>query len=268
MFWKAVLLGLIEGVTEFLPISSTGHLIIADKFIRLSNHLEFTNAFKIIIQLGAVLAVVKLYWERLWPFARGKLQKNTLLFWLKILLAVLPAAVLGFLFDDLLEAKFFNPRSVAVALVFYGIVLLAVENLLRRKFPRPADTPLKWTTALGIGFFQCLALIPGTSRSAVTIIGGLLLGLSRPAAAEFSFFLAVPTMLGAALLKLAKTALVFSRAEWWTLIVGFFIAYWTGLIVIQIFMRYLQRHNFKFFGWYRIVIGLLILLSALITYLK
>lgn len=260
LFFKAVFLGIIEGITEFLPISSTGHLILADKFINLSNNPGFTNAFEVIIQLGAILAVIYLFWDRLWIFKGLKLKTDTLLFWLKIFFAVIPSAVLGFLFDDQISAKFFNIQTVAIALVVYGVAIILVERFIKNKKQSPANAQSTgWLTALGIGLFQCLALIPGTSRSAATIIGGLLLGLSRTAAAEFSFFLAIPTMCGAALLKLVKIGSL-AVFDWLIILVGFVVSFLTAMIVVRLLMDYLQKHNFKIFGWYRIILGLIVLL--------
>ncbi|MDR1997261.1 MAG: undecaprenyl-diphosphate phosphatase [Candidatus Margulisbacteria bacterium] len=258
---KAVFIGILEGLTEFLPVSSTGHMILADQFIQLSENPVFTNAFQVIIQLGAILAVVYLFWDRLWIFKGWKLKKDTLGLWFKILLAVLPAAVLGLRYDDALSASFFKPFPVAVALIFYGVVLIVIENVLGRgaKPPLSSVQRIGWGRAFVLGLFQCLALIPGTSRSAATIIGGLLLGLSRQAAAEFSFFLAIPTMCGAALLKIAKVGGDFSPLGWLIIAIGFTASFLTAVIVLRLFLDYIQKHNFKLFGWYRIGLGLLVL---------
>ncbi|MDR1113581.1 MAG: undecaprenyl-diphosphate phosphatase [Candidatus Margulisbacteria bacterium] len=259
MFWKAIFLGIIEGLTEFLPISSTGHLILTERILHgLSGNPNFSNAFDVIIQLGAIMAVVKLYGAMFWPF-RKEFYSKVLPIWLKILVAFLPAAVLGFLYRTEIKTLF-EPRIVAAALIFYGVLMIVLEFALRK---RPAKTSVMsdigWLTALALGFFQCLAMVPGTSRSAVTIIGGLLLGLSRTAAVEFSFFLAVPTMLGAAALTLYDTALSFTAAEWIMLIAAFYFAFWTALLVIQFFLRYLRKYNFVPFGIYRIILGLIVL---------
>jgi len=261
-FFKAVFFGIIEGITEFLPISSTGHLILADKFISLSTDQVFTNAFEVIIQLGAILAVVYLFWDKLWIFKGWKLKTDTLLFWFKILLAFLPAAVLGRLYGKAIKASLFDIRTVAIAWIFYGVVMILVEYFLKsrqKKQTVPAAQNIGWLTALALGLFQCLALVPGTSRSAATIIGGLLLGLSRTAAAEFSFFLAIPTMLGAALNDIVEVGGVIDPAGWLLILVGFIVSFLTAMIVIRLLLDYLQKHDFKIFGWYRILLGLLVL---------
>jgi undecaprenyl-diphosphatase len=257
---KGVFLGIIEGLTEFLPISSTGHLILANEVIQLGGGAEFTKAFEVIIQLGAILAVVYLFWDKLWPFKGFRLRKDIFGMWLKIALAVTPAAILGFLYEETIDAKLFQPRPVAVALIFYGAVLICIESFLgSRPAKIIAASRIGWLTALALGLFQCLALIPGTSRSAATIIGGLLLGLSRAAAAEFSFFLAIPTMFGATLLKLCKICGAVSPLGWLIILAGFGASYLTAVVVIRLFMDYIQKHNFKLFGWYRIILGLIVL---------
>ncbi|MDR1453718.1 MAG: undecaprenyl-diphosphate phosphatase [Candidatus Margulisbacteria bacterium] len=260
MFWKAIFLGIIEGLTEFLPISSTGHLILTEQILQgLSANPNFSSAFDVIIQLGAIMAVVKLYGAMFWPF-RPEFYTKILPVWLKIFVAFLPAAVLGFLYRTEIKILF-APRVVAAALIFYGVLMIVLEFALRRRPVKIANLAnISWLTALTLGFFQCLAMVPGTSRSAVTIIGGLLLGLSRIAAVEFSFFLAVPTMLGAAALTLYDTALSFTVAEWIMLVTAFYFAFWTALLVIQFFLRYLRQYNFVPFGIYRIILGIIVLL--------
>lgn len=263
MFLKAVFFGIVEGITEFLPISSTGHLILANRIIDPFKDPIFTNAFNVIIQLGAILAVIYLFWDKLWIFKDLKLKTNTFLLWLKILVAVLPAAVIGFLYDDIISTKLSGIGVVAIAWIFYGIILILIENWLKRSNKKQAvenTQDISWLNALIMGVFQCLALIPGTSRSAATIIGGLLLGLSRPVAAEFSFFLAIPTMCGAALLKLLKAGGGISLHGWLIIFTGFVVSFLTAMIVIRLFMDYIRKHNFKIFGWYRIILGLIVLL--------
>lgn len=258
---KASILGIVEGITEWLPVSSTGHLILVDEFLKLNMTPEFMNVFNVVIQLGAILAVLLIYFNKLNPFSTTKSdleKKDTVSLWAKVVVAVLPSAVLGLLFDDFLEEKFFNPTTVAVMLIVYGIVMIIMEN--RDSKPKISDFKnLSYKTAFSIGLFQCLALIPGTSRSASTIIGGVFLGTSRFIATEFSFFLAIPTMLGASALKLLKSGLAFSGLEWMVLGVGTFVSFAVSVIVIKMLMDYIKKHDFKVFGYYRIVLGIAIL---------
>lgn len=260
---KAILLGIVEGVTEFLPVSSTGHMIIVDQFVKMSENEAFTAAFQVIIQLGAILSVVVYFWKRLWPFSGTKEEQHgKWVLWGKVVVGVLPAVVLGLLFDDFIEEKLFNAVTVSIALVFYGIVLIFMEKRNEKK-DHFAITDVKDLTikaALIIGFFQCLAMVPGTSRSAATIIGGLVLGLNRSAAAEFSFFLAIPTMFGATLLKIVKEGFAFTGAEWGLIGIGFVVSFIVALGVIKLFMGYITKKGFKPFGYYRIVMGIVVLL--------
>ncbi len=256
---KVIILSLVEGLTEFIPVSSTGHMIIVDKFLKLSDNQSFVNAFEIIIQLGAILAVVVYFWHKLWPFSKGltKAQsRGIILKWIKIIIAVLPAVVLGLLFDDIIDKYLFNVTVVASMLVFYGIVLIWVENGKRGNGGISTVKDIPISKLIGIGLFQCLAMIPGTSRSAVTIIGGVLLGLNRVLATEFSFFLAVPTMLGATLLKIVKMGAKLTGYEWILIALGFVLSFIFAYIVIKVFMNYIKKHNFKIFGYYRIVLGI------------
>ena len=256
---KVIILSLVEGLTEFIPVSSTGHMIIVDKFLKLSDNQSFVNAFEIIIQLGAILAVVVYFWHKLWPFSKGltKAQsRGIILKWIKIIIAVLPAVVLGLLFDDIIDKYLFNVTVVASMLVFYGIVLIWVENGKRGNGGISTVKDIPISKLIGIGLFQCLAMIPGTSRSAVTIIGGVLLGLNRVLATEFSFFLAVPTMLGATLLKIVKMGAKLTGYEWMLIALGFVLSFVFAYIVIKVFMNYIKKHNFKIFGYYRIILGI------------
>lgn len=258
-FLKAILLAIIEGITEFLPISSTGHLILVENVLKLGASADFTATFLIVIQFPAILAVVVYFWKQLWPFQRGNDPRAVLRLWVVTCIAFLPAAVLGFLLDDLIEAWLFNPLTVALALAIGGIVLILVERRNHRgHFSDVNELPI--IVALAIGFIQCLAMIPGTSRSAATIIGALLLGLSRPAAAEFSFFLAVPTMVGATALKLLKTGMTFSTHEWLLLASGCLVSFLSAYGVVAFLMHFIQRHRFTIFGYYRILLGVLVLL--------
>lgn len=259
---KTIFLGIVEGITEFLPVSSTGHMIIVEHFIKLSENKAFVSAFEVIIQLGAILSVLLIFWSNLWVFSGTKEeQKSKWILWSKVLIAVLPAAVLGLKFDDYIEEKLFNPLVVAIALIFYGIVLIVMENHNSKKKSFKVNTVkhISYKAALGIGVFQCLAMVPGTSRSAATIIGGILFGLNRKIAAEFSFFLAIPTMFGASLLKVLKLGIAFSLEEWIIIFIGFIVSFVVALAVIKLFLNYIKDKDFKIFAYYRIVLGIIVL---------
>ena len=267
-FLKVIILGIVEGITEWLPISSTGHLILADEFIQLDVTPEFMEMFRVVIQLGAILAVVCLYFSRLWPFRNQKSASNAweryvdmdkMVLWFKIIVACLPAVAIGLPFDDLLEEKLYNYVVVALMLILYGILFLIIENYNAKRTPKVTDLKdLTFRTAFLIGIFQVLSLIPGTSRSGSTIIGGILLGTSRTVAAEFTFFLAIPVMFGASLLKLIKFGLHFTGAEALILLVGMLTAFLVSILAIKFLMGYIKKHDFKVFGWYRIVLGVLV----------
>ena len=268
---KVVLLSLVEGLTEFIPVSSTGHMIIVEQFLKLSENKQFVNAFEIIIQLGAILSVVVYYWNKIWPFSSkisSQKRKEITLMWIKIIAAVLPAVVLGLLFDDVIDEHLFNPMTVSVMLVVYGILLIWLESGKKRKekFKTIAELPV--ITALEIGIFQCLAMVPGTSRSAATIIGGVLLGLNRVLATEFSFFLAIPTMLGATLLKIIKIGSGLGNYEWFLIALGFVLSFIFAYGVIKVFMNHIKKHDFKIFGYYRIIVGIIILILFLTGVVK
>lgn len=270
---KVLILGIVEGITEWLPISSTGHLLLLDEFVRLDVSPEFKELFMIVIQLGAILAVVVLFWNRLWPFQRPKsgvsgrsvLKQDVMLLWGKVVLACIPGAVAALTLDDYIEARLHTPAVIAAALIVYGVAFLFIEswNKTRRpKYQTVAEIP--WSVALGIGLFQVLSLIPGTSRSGSTILGGLILGVSRVASAEFTFFLAVPAMFGYSLVKLLKFGLHFSTGELGLLLVGMAVAFAVSLAAIRFLMNYVKTHDFKLFGWYRIALGALVLLYFLV----
>ncbi len=268
---KVFILSLVEGLTEFVPVSSTGHMIIVDNFLKLSNNKEFVSAFQIIIQLGAILSVVVYYWKRIFPFSKGNSKEKMMeiiQMWIKIVIAVLPAIVLGLLLDDIIEEKFFNPLTVSIMLVFYGVILVWLEskNKKKVKYETIKNVPLK--VAFGVGLFQCLAMIPGTSRSAATIIGGVLLGLNRVLATEFSFFLAIPTMIGASLLKIVKMGNNLMLNEWLLIGVGFALSFVVAYLVIKIFMNYIKKHNFKIFGYYRIILGIIMIILYFVGVVK
>lgn len=286
---KAILLGIVEGITEWLPISSTGHMIIIDEFVKLNVTPEFKEMFFVVIQLGAILAVVVLYWHKLWPFVSGKSQKHvrfqpdyqgengfihflnryvkwdTMEMWFKVLVAAIPAAVIGLPFDDKLDELFYNFRTVSITLIVYGVLFIVVENMNKGKRPKVRDFGhLTYKHAVIIGIFQILALIPGTSRSGATIIGAILIGTSRYVAAEFSFFLAIPVMFGASLLKMVKFGFTFQGNELVILIVGMVTAFVVSVIAIKTFMSYIKKKDFKVFGYYRIILGIILILYSIL----
>ena len=271
---KAILFGIVEGVTEWLPISSTGHMILLDEFIKLDVSPEFYSLFQVVIQLGAIMAVVILFWNDFFPFGKKDnpypLAKDGLLsyvkvdkvvLWIKILVACIPAAVVGVLFDEQLEAMFYNYQTVSIALIVFGIAFIVIENRNAHQHRRIYSLRnITIQTALLIGVFQLIAAIfPGTSRSGATIVGALLLGVSRTVAAEFTFFLAIPVMFGASLLKIVKFGLSFTMQEATILIVGMVVAFVVSVFVIKFLMSYIKKHDFKVFGWYRIVLGIIVL---------
>ena len=285
-FIKVVILGIVEGITEWLPISSTGHMILVDEFIKMEMTPEFKEFFLVVIQLGAILAVVVLYWSKLWPFyireispkKRKELNrmnpvsrmaltfvekfcnKDKWILWFKILVACIPTIVIALPFNDIIEEKFNNYVVVAIALIVYGVIFILIENYNKRR--KPVCTSLEelsFGTAFKIGIFQVLSVIPGTSRSGSTIIGGILVGTSRTVAAEFTFFLAIPVMFGASLLKLIKFGFAFTPAEILTLVTGVVVAFFVSVIAIKFLMGYIKKHDFKAFGWSRIVLGILVL---------
>jgi len=263
MLLKALIIGIVEGVTEFLPISSTGHMILVDKYLELSSDKTFTAAFEVIIQLGAIISVVVYFWKDLWPFAGTAEHKTqTWQLWFKVMAGVIPAIILGLLFDDMIEKYLFNSLVVAIALVFYGVVLIFLErrNSKKRSFKIESVHSISFKLAIAIGSFQCLAMVPGTSRSAATIIGAMLLGLSRAAAAEFSFFLAIPTMAGATALKLVKNGFSFDTQQWLVIAVGFITSFIVAYAVIKFLMAFIRRHDFSAFGYYRIILGAIVLI--------
>lgn len=265
---KAIFLGLVEGITEWLPISSTGHMILFDEFIKLNVSDAFKEMFFVVIQLGAILAVPTLFWEKLWPFTKSKTKeqkRETLSLWLKVIVGAVPAAVLGFLLDDFLDAHLYTPWVVAVALVVYGIAFIVIEYFNKKKQKKPrvkSISSLTYKDALTIGAFQVLSLIPGTSRSGSTILGGMMTGVSRTASAEFSFFMAIPIMLGASGLKILKLILegaTVTLGEVGLLLIGIGVAYLVSLAVIKFLMDFVKRHSFSAFGVYRIVLGVLVM---------
>ena len=282
---KVLILSIVEGVTEFLPVSSTGHLILVNEFVKLEPE-GFSNAFNVIIQLGAILSVVVLYFKKLNPWDREKTERyfprnysklngqsklyfrlthpdpKTMNLWFRVIVGVLPAMVLGLLFDDIIDAYLFNPMVVALMLIVWGIVIIVVErrNKERDGFVIDNLAIVPYSKVLAIGFFQCLAMIPGTSRSAATIMGAMVLGLSRSAAAEFSFFLAIPTMLGATALKLVKNLSGFTGYQWFLILAGMVLSFIVAYVVIKKFLSYIKKNDFIPFGIYRIILGILVVI--------
>lgn len=263
---KSIVFGIVEGITEWLPISSTGHLILLNAVIPLTDNAEFWDMYKYIIQLGAILAVIVLYWHKLWPFSpkkNEKEKKDTWDIWVKIVIASIPTGIVGVLLNDYADAHLSTPVVVAVALIVYGVLFLVIERV-PRKAKIKSIAAIDFKTAFLIGCAQSLAVIPGTSRSGSTILGALLLGLSRGTAAEFSFFLAIPVMFGVSLLELVKHAAAVSLGEVIVLIVGMVVSFVVSVMVIRSLMSYIRKHNFRAFGLYRIALGALILILALL----
>lgn len=263
---KIIFLGIVEGITEWLPISSTGHMLLVDEFLTLDASESFKEMFFVVIQLGAIIAVVVMFWKKMWPFqfkdkSQPIIKKDIFSMWFKVVVACIPSAVLGLLFDDFLETHFGNPISIAVMLIVYGIAFIAVEYWNKKRTPKVEKLDdISYKAAFIIGLFQVLSMIPGTSRSGATIVGALLIGVSRTAAAEFTFFLAVPTMVGASALKLIKFGMNFTTNEIITLVIGMAVAFAVSLLCIKFLMSFIKKHDFKPFGWYRIILGIIVIL--------
>ena len=267
---KVIFLGIVEGITEWLPVSSTGHLILVEEFIKLNVSEAFWEMFMVVIQLGAIMAVVVLYFKELWPFqnqkkAKGALERyvktDKMIMCFKIVVSCIPSIVIGLPFNDFIEAHFNNYLVVSIMLIVYGIFFILIENYNKKRTASiNSVVEIGWKTAFLIGVFQLLAVIPGTSRSGATIIGGILLGTSRTVAAEYTFFLAIPTMFGASLLKLVKFGLNFTGTEAIILIVGTLVSFVVSILAIKFLMGYIKKHDFKVFGWYRIALGIVVLL--------
>ena len=260
---KTIILGIVEGLTEWLPISSTGHMILVDEFIQLDVSKAFMDMFLVVIQLGAILAVVVLNFEKLNPFSHWKTKrekKETFQLWYKVIFACIPAAVIGLTFNHYMEEHFMTAPVVAFTLIFYGVMFILVENYNKNRRPAVTDlNKLSYTTAFIIGLFQVLSLVPGTSRSGSTILGGILFGASRYVAAEFTFFLAIPVMFGASLLKLVKFGFHYTGAEIFILVVGMATAFVVSIISIKFLLQYIKNNDFKAFGYYRIVLGIIVI---------
>nr|WP_244991510.1 undecaprenyl-diphosphate phosphatase [Clostridium senegalense] len=263
---KVIFLGIVEGITEWLPISSTGHMLLVDEFITLNMSEAFKEMFFVVIQFGAILAVVVMFWKKMFPFqfedkSQSIIKKDIIYVWFKVAVACIPSAIIGILFDDFLDAHLQTPIVIAIMLIFYGVLFIIIENWNKKRIATTATlAKISYRTAFMIGLFQVLSLIPGTSRSGATIIGALLIGVSRVAAAEFTFFLAVPTMLGASTLKLLKFGFDFTNIELAILIIGMLVAFIVSIFVIKFLMSFIKKHDFKVFGWYRIVLGIVVLI--------
>lgn len=271
---KIIFLGIVEGVTEWLPISSTGHMLLVNEFLKLNVTEEFMNMFLVVIQLGAIMAVVVIYWKRLWPFKKSEVtgsvvvKRSTLLMWAKVIVATLPVVVIGLLLDDIIDKYLHNAVVIALTLIGYGVWFIYIENNNKNKIPKVDKMKkLSYLDALKIGLFELLAIIPGTSRSGATIIGGLSIGVSRKLAAEFTFFLAIPAMFGASALKLIKYGFNFKAYEFFALILGMGISFIVSIFVIKFLMKYIKTHDFKVFGYYRIGLGVLVLLVFMVKLL-
>ncbi len=260
---KVIIIGVIQGITEWLPISSTGHMILADELLRLNVSDAFMEMFRVVIQFGSILAVVVLYFHRLNPFAPSKSdvqKRQTWRLWFKVIVGIIPAGIVGVLFDDWLNDHLYNYVTVAVALIVYGVAFIVIEKIRKGKTPRVDSVDrLDYKTALGVGCFQTLSLIPGTSRSGSTILGAMILGMSREAAAEFSFFMAIPVMLGASLLKMLKFGFSFTSSELTVLIVGVLTAFVVSVAAIKFLTGFIKKHSFAVFGWYRVILGAIVL---------
>lgn len=267
---KVIFLGIVEGITEWLPISSTGHMLLVDEFITLNMSEAFKEMFFVVIQLGAILAVVVMFWKKMFPFQfKNKTQpiikKDTFSLWFKVVIACIPGAIITILFDDYIEAHLHTPIVIASALVFYGIAFIAIEIWNKKRFPTTSKLEdITYQTAFLIGLFQVLSIIPGTSRSGATIVGALLIGVSRVAAAEFTFFLAVPVMFGLSAIKIMKFGISFTSTELLILVIGVVVAFAVSILVIKFLMEYIKKHDFKVFGWYRIALGITVLLMMVL----
>ncbi len=265
-----IILGIVEGITEWLPISSTGHMLLVYKLFHINETDPFWSMFLVVIQLGAILAVVLLFWNKLWPFHRihpeergiyKVISRHKLVMWLKIVVSIIPAMIVGFTIDDWIEERFYNYIVVSIMLIVYGILFIIVENRNKGKRAQVRKlSEITWQLALIIGIFQALAIIPGTSRSGATILGGILFGMSRGLASEYTFFLAIPTMFGASLLKLLKFEGGLSGGQVGYLLLGMVIAFAVSIFAIKFLLKYIKSHDFKAFGWYRIILGILVLL--------
>ena len=267
---KVIFLGIVEGITEWLPISSTGHMLLVDEFLQMNVSEAFKDMFFVVIQLGAILAVVILFWEKMWPFQRKTptqpaVRWDTIQMWCKVVVACIPGAGVTILFDDYIEAHLHTPTVIAAALILYGVGFILIENWNKTRTPKVQTlAEITYRTAFLIGLFQVLSIIPGTSRSGSTIIGALLIGVSRVAAAEFTFFLAVPVMIGLSFIKILKFGFAFTGSELIVLLLGSAVAFVVSLLVVRFLMNYIRKHDFTAFGWYRIALGIVVILALVV----
>ena len=268
---KSIIFGIVQGITEWLPISSTGHLLLINQFLNLKCSKDFLDMFKVVIQFGSIIAVIVLYWNKLFPYtvkkekgktvlAKSKQERmDTYILWAKVIVASIPAAVFGFLFENVIDDVLSTPVVIALALIIYGVLFIVIESTSKK--PKVTDSKqLSFGRAFVIGCFQSLALIPGTSRSGSTILGAITIGTARPVASEFSFFLAIPVMFGASLLKILGFGFDFTPLEWWVLITGTVVSFLVSVVAIRFLMNYIRKHDFKAFGYYRIILGILVLI--------
>ncbi len=270
-FFKAIILGVVEGVTEWLPISSTGHMLLLDQFLTLNMSEAFKAMFFVVIQLGAILSVIVMFWNKMFPFQfRDKSQliikRDTFSLWFKVVIACIPGAIVTLLFDNYIEAHLHTPIVIAAALIVYGIAFILIENWNKKRAPRIRElTDITYQTAFVIGLFQVLSIIPGTSRSGATIVGALLIGVSRVAAAEFTFFLAVPVMIVLSAVNILQFGFIFTGTELLILATGMIVAFVVSVLVIKFLMNYIKKHDFKVFGWYRIILGAIVIIYFIFT---
>jgi undecaprenyl-diphosphatase len=263
---KVVLFGIVEGITEWLPVSSTGHMILLNELVSLNVNQDFWNLFEVVIQLGAIMAVVILFWNQLWPFSLNEkfgIKQDTFIMWIKIAIACVPAVLVKLKFGDMIQEQFYNDWTIALALIVFGIGFIIIENRNQKITPKVKGIPqITYKAAFVIGLFQSIAVIfPGTSRSGATILGAILIGFSRSLAVEFSFFLAIPAMVGGSLLEILDFGLKFTGTELFFLCVGMITAFVTSMLVIRILIGYIKTHTFKIFGWYRIILGIIVLIN-------
>lgn len=267
---KVTFLGIVQGITEWLPISSTGHMILVDKFLNLQGSASFISVFMVVIQFGSIIAVVLLYWNKLNPLKKKDdkfyIEHDVMSMWMKVIVGCIPAAIVGVFFDDFFEKYFYNPVSIAIMLIIFGVLFIVVENNNKGKKPKiNSIAEMSYQTVFIIGVFQLIAaMFPGTSRSGATIVGALMIGVSRYAATEFTFFMSVPVMFGASLLKIVKAGFAFTGAEVALMLAGMFVAFIVSVVAIRFLLNYIKKNDFKLFGWYRIILGIIVLVFSFV----